>query len=114
MERDARLQARGVRIAGHVDQGATYREAIAAFRGARLLNPDTTADVGRAYVYWGAGRLPRAASILEDVVRREPSNLTAWAALFGTTRGRDPEAARRALAARTRLDPLSARPLPRP
>ena len=53
-------------------------------------------------------RRPAAAGVLEDVLRREPDNLTAWAVLYSVSRDYDAATARRALAARRRLDPLSA------
>ena len=93
MERSARLQARG---------------GEAALRDARLLNPDTTPDVRRAFLYQGTGRPEEAAALLEDVLRREPENLDAWGLLYAFTRDRDPATARRALAAGERLDPLGA------
>jgi hypothetical protein len=93
MERSVRLQATG---------------GDAALRDARLLNPDMTPDVRRAFLYQGTGRQAEAAALLEDVLRREPENLDAWGLLYAFTRDRDPAAARRALAARERLDPLGA------
>ncbi len=93
MERSVRLQAAG---------------GESAYRDARLLNPDTTPDVRRAFLYQGTGRPEQAAALLEDVLRREPENLDAWGLLYAFTRDRDPATARRALAARERLDPLGA------
>ena len=93
MERSVRLQATG---------------GEAALRDARLLNPDTTPDVRRAFLYQGTGRPEEAAALLESVLRREPENLDAWGLLYAFTRERDPATARRALSARERLDPLGA------
>lgn len=93
MERSERLQAAG---------------GEAALRDARLLNPGTTPDVRRAFLYQGTGRPREAAALLEDVLRREPDNLDAWGLLSAFTRDRDPALARRALAERERLDPLGA------
>jgi hypothetical protein len=109
MERDARLQARGVAAAGRLDVPGNGARADAALRGARLLNPDTAPDVGRALVLQARGRSREAAGVLEAVVGREPDNLTAWGVLFAVTRASDPAIARRALAARRRLDPVGAR-----
>ncbi len=105
MERDVRRQADGVEAAQQRDFGA----ADAAFRAARTLNPDTAPDVGRAFVYERTGRHAAAAAVLEDVVRREPDNLTAWGLLYTFTKDHDPATAARALAARRVLDPMFAR-----
>jgi tetratricopeptide (TPR) repeat protein len=110
MERDARLQARGLEAASRLDVAGNPARAEASFRGARLLNPDTAPDLSRALVHRAAGRQREAAALVEDVLRREPDNLTAWSVLYTMTRGRDAAAARRALAARRRLDPVNARP----
>jgi predicted Zn-dependent protease len=105
MELDARRQANGVSAA----QRGDFAAAHADFRAARTLNPSTAPDVNRAFLYERAGRHARAAALLEDVVRREPDNLTAWGVLFTFARNHDPATAARALAARRRLDPVSAR-----
>jgi Tfp pilus assembly protein FimV len=114
MERDARLLDRGVDTAsGAIAFGRLsadqFRSAESDFRAARFLNPDTAPDVNRAVMYQVHGRSAQAAELLEDVVRREPENLTAWGVLVEVARDRDPAMARRAVAARRRLDPLSAR-----
>jgi predicted Zn-dependent protease len=109
MERDVRLRARGVAAAGQLRRPADVARAEADLRGARFLNPDTAPDVDRAVLYLGVGRPRQAAALLEDVVRQEPQNRIAWAVLYGATRGRDPAAAGRALAALRRLDPINAR-----
>jgi predicted Zn-dependent protease len=114
MERDTRLQDRAVDTAsGAIAFGrltpAQLRAAESDFRDARFLNPDTAPDVNRAVMYQVHGRGAEARALLEDVVRREPENLTAWGVLVEVTRERDPAASRRAAAARRRLDPLSAR-----
>jgi hypothetical protein len=44
-------------------------------------------------------------ALLEDVLRREPDNLTAWRVLMLLS----PDAAGRALAAQRRLDPVNVR-----
>jgi predicted Zn-dependent protease len=106
MERDAREQARGVALAG-VAGGAA--RADQAFRRATFLNPDTAPDVARAFTIGVGGDEARALRLLQDVLRREPDNLTAWGMVAAFARGRDPAALRRAFAARRRLDPLSAR-----
>jgi hypothetical protein len=109
MERDVRLQASAVRASGQLSVPGNATRAESEFRDARLLNPDPAPDVALALLYQGRGRQRDAARLLSGVVRREPDNLTAWAVLYSVTRGPDPATARRALAARARLDPLAAR-----
>ena len=109
MERDTRLQERGIKASGRLGVAGNEARADKAFRDARFLNPDTTPDVGRAVMYLARERRPEAATVLRDVLRREPDNLTAWSVLYGVTRRSDAATARRALAARKRLDPLAAR-----
>jgi hypothetical protein len=110
MERDERLLERGVAISGRSKGPQDAARAEQAFRDARLLNPDSAPDMGRAFVYVGTGRRKQAVGTVEDVLRREPDNLTAWGLLFRVSRGVDPANERRALAQRRRLDPLSSRP----
>ena len=109
IERDTVLQDRGVSLSGKLSKPGNAARAEQAFRDARRLNPDTTPDVGRAFLYLAGERRSEAKALLEDVLRREPDNLTAWGVLYNVSRGHDPATARRALAARARLDPLSAR-----
>jgi tetratricopeptide (TPR) repeat protein len=109
MERDVRLLDRGIEASGQLRTAGSFERAEADLRGARLLNPDPRADLGRAVLYQGAGRLEQAAVLLEEVVRREPDNGAAWGQLLALTRERDPARAARALAAVRRLDPLNAR-----
>jgi hypothetical protein len=109
MERDTRLQERAIKASGRLSVAGNEARADAAFRDARFMNPDTTPDVGRAVMYLARERRPAAAALLRDVLGREPDNLTAWSVLYGVTRQSDPATARRALAARKRLDPLAAR-----
>jgi hypothetical protein len=107
MERDARLQADGI-AALRGGSGQELAGAASDLRGARLLNPDTTPDVNRALVYRARGDRARAAALMDDVLRREPDNLLAWGIRYVLALGNDPGAARRALAAQRRLDPLRA------
>jgi predicted Zn-dependent protease len=109
MERDAYLRARGVETAGQLRKPADFARAEADLRAARLLNPDATPDVDRAVLYLAAGRRRDAVALLEDVVRSEPDNRTAWVVLYGASDRRDAAAAERALAALRRIDPLNAR-----
>jgi predicted Zn-dependent protease len=109
MERNVRLEARGVQAADHLVVAGNAARAEKAFRDARLLNPDTLPDLSRAYLYQARGQRGKSAALLSDIVRREPDNLTAWGVLYSLTRRSDPGTARRALAAHARLDPRAAR-----
>jgi predicted Zn-dependent protease len=105
MELNVRRQADGLDAAQRRD----FAAADADFRAARTLNPSTAPDVSRAFLYARNGKQDRAAALLKDVVRREPDNLTAWGVLYSFAKDDDPATAARALAARRRLDPVSAR-----
>jgi hypothetical protein len=105
MERDARLYDRGIAASARLGNPATAERAEADLRAARLLNPDRTPDIWRALVLATAGR-PGARPLLEDVVRAEPDNLSAWTAL-GWAAGEDAALERRVAAEMKRLDPLS-------
>jgi hypothetical protein len=103
MERDGRLQAR----ADAAIHARDLARAESDLRGARLLNPNTAPDVTRAVLYRARGQRRRAIALLEDVVRREPDNLTAWSALHLSATGSDPSVSRRSLIALQRLDPVT-------
>jgi predicted Zn-dependent protease len=105
MERDVRLQARA---AGAISAHRLTR-AEDDLRRARLLNPDAAPDVTRAVAYRASGRVREAIELLEQVVRREPDNFTAWSVLQLSATGTDPATSRRALAVLRRLDPVSFR-----
>jgi cytochrome c-type biogenesis protein CcmH/NrfG len=109
LQRDTVLQDRGVSASGRLSVPGNGARAEQAFRDARWLNPDTTPDVGRAFLYLARDQRPQAKALLEHVLRTEPENLTAWGVLYNVSREHDPATAKRALAARARLDPLSAR-----
>ena len=115
MERDARLYERGIEAGGSLDDPRTVAQAESDLEGARLLSPDRTADVGLAMTWWITGRAAEARGLLEDVVRAEPDNLSAWTALGWVNDGADAGLERRVRAEVRRLDPLSAsRPPPPP
>jgi hypothetical protein len=114
MERDARLYERGIAAGGSLDDPATIARAEQDFRDARLLTPDRTADVGRSLILWTVGRSTEARAVLEDVVRSEPDNLSAWTALGWVNDGEDAALQRRVEAEVRRLDPLSGGPPPPP
>jgi hypothetical protein len=107
MERDARLYDRGIAAGGRLNAPGTIAGAEADMRGARLLNPDSTPDLGRAVILVTTGRRPAARRLLEGVVRDEPDNLSAWDALGFVNDGRDPLLQRRVDAQLRRLDPLT-------
>lgn len=104
MERDTRLQARGLAAVHAGKVGPADRD----LRRAGFLNPDTTPDLSRALLLLGKGDTAGAAAVLEDVVGREPQNIPAWSELYVVTRKSDPATARRARAVLARLDPLDA------
>jgi predicted Zn-dependent protease len=103
MERGFRLQERATAA---LREGEPAR-AEADLRAARLLNPDAGPDISRAVIYRGSGREEEAVALLEDVVAREPDNLTAWAVMRASAEGVDAAASRRALDELRRLDPVN-------
>jgi hypothetical protein len=105
MEHNTRQLAR----ADDAARARDYTAAIGHLRDADTLSTDTTADVRRAFVLQGTKRGDEARALLEDVVRREPDNLTAWGLLLTFSRETDPATAARAQAQLRRLDPLRAR-----
>jgi hypothetical protein len=109
MERDLRLRERGVDALRPGASAAELEAAERDLRRARLLNPDTAPDVSLALLWRARGDPARAQRAIEEVVRREPDNLGAWATLELLATGRDEAAVERAAAARRRLDPLNAR-----
>jgi hypothetical protein len=106
MERDARLYDRGLAAGGGLDDPRTIAQAEADLREARLLNPDRTPDVARALVLFTTGRQDRAQALIEDVLRAEPDNLSAWGALGYANSGKDPAVDERVRRQVRRLDPL--------
>jgi predicted Zn-dependent protease len=108
MAYDAHRQADGVAAAAPPRAAGDLGRADAAFRAARLLNPDSAPDVLRALTLDARGRSHEAATLLSAVVGREPDNINAWGVLYLVARQADPALARQALAARRRLDPVGA------
>ena len=105
MERNLRLEQRGTAALRSKGEPAVLARAETDLRRANLLNPATGPDLTRALVRRARGRTDASVALLEDVLRREPDNLTAWRVLGLLS----PEAAGRALAAQRRLDPVNAR-----
>jgi hypothetical protein len=116
MERNVRLYDRGIAAGGSLGDPWTIARAEDDLEAARLLSPDRTPDVGRSLILWTAGRAREARALLEDVVRAEPDNLSAWTALSWVDEGRDRALEDRVAAEMRRLDPLNAgrRPPPPP
>jgi tetratricopeptide (TPR) repeat protein len=105
MERNLHLQERGVAATARQD----FARADDDFRRAKLLNPDTTPDLQRAYVRSASGRRDQAIARAQDVLRREPENRDAWGLLLGFVGDTRPALARRAHAELRRLNPLATR-----
>jgi hypothetical protein len=115
MERDSRLYERGVAAGGSLDDPGTIARAEDDLRAARFLNPDRTPDVARALILFATGRQAGAQALIEDVLRDEPDNLSAWSALWYANAGKDADVEERVLEEVRRLDPLRGeRPPPRP
>ena len=74
------------------------------FAGGSPLTPDTDAKSAEAYALLVARRPAQAEALLEDVLRREPRNVRAWAGLYLADRGRKPA---RAAYAQARIRALS-------
>ena len=104
MERNVRLQERGAAALRSKGDPAALARAETDLRRANFLNPSTMPDLSRALVRRAQRRTEASVALLEDVVRREPDNLTAWRVLWLLS----PDAAGRSLAAQRRLDPLNA------
>jgi predicted Zn-dependent protease len=107
--------ALGIRQAHDTSQAAailshgaelSYAQAAHAdslLHSARVLNPDLQVDVLRAQAALIENDRARAARILEDVVRREPTNLDGW--VFLTRASRNVPELERAAARIAELDP---------
>ena len=103
MERDVRLQERGTAALRSEGDPGVLARAERDLRRAKLLNPGTEPDVTRALVR-RAGETEASRALVEDVLRREPDNVTAWRVLMVLA----PDRAGRSLAEQRRLDPLNA------
>jgi predicted Zn-dependent protease len=102
---DARTFASAQGAALSARTPAAIERAARGFERATTLSPDTLARMGEAYALLRAGLPARAAALLEDVVRSEPRNATAWLALSFADRDRDPARSAYARARVSRLSP---------
>jgi hypothetical protein len=96
------------RIVSHPSMDAAdWRAAMRDFERAHLLDPST--DWSLIQAQYELLRDPRAAlRRAENVLRREPDNLSAWFVVFRSARDIDPARYRAAVAAIRRLNPTPA------
>ena len=106
-ERATRLTAEAAALSERLEDPGAAARAESALRDARFLNPDTQPDIALAFVAFFRNDEERAVGLIEDVVRREPENLSAWRLLLDLAGEDDPATARRARAALRRLDPVN-------
>lgn len=97
--------ARAIVVHVPVPPPARLDRAAALLRDAGWLNPDAEVDLLRARLALDRRDLRGAARILAGVVRREPSNVEAWAGLALVARRYDARTYRRASAEVRRLAP---------
>src|SRR4051812_3391985 len=101
---DARSQSAASAAVNAARSPSELEHAATLFRRGKALVPDTAAIAAEAYALVGAGQNERAAALLEKVVRREPRNARAWAALALSSSHFD---SARAAAARARVRVLA-------
>jgi predicted Zn-dependent protease len=65
-------------VAIHSRTPAQIAASERLFTRARRLSPDTSPDIGRAFLLIRAGQSDRAAPLLADLAAREPRNLLVW------------------------------------
>jgi len=104
--RDTRLQERATEITQSPRAKDEIGRAVSDYRAAGFLNPDTGPDVGRAFALQVQRRPREAIAAAEEVVRREPENVTAWRLLSALTVELNPARSRQAAARARALDPL--------
>lgn len=102
VERDLRLEVRGIREGGHNKLAQAHHD----LHRAGLLNPDSTPQLVEATLYSGRGQRPLALSSVNGVLRAEPKNLGAWTTLLLVAGANDDADRTRGLAAVQRLDPI--------
>jgi predicted Zn-dependent protease len=104
---DAYQHARSEAIAkGATRDPARVRHVANLFESARDLTPDTLPMLGEALFLTQAGDNQRATRVLNEVLRREPGNVSAWGLLAQA----DPARAAEARARVGRLNPFALRP----
>ena len=102
---DARLLD-NARKAGVVARSpAQVQSAARLFERSRRLNPDSLPQTGEAFMLIRAGQVDRASKLLEDVVRNESRNATAWGLIAIAEQKRDPARAAQARARAAALNP---------
>ena len=90
---DAYQHARREAIAkGAAQDPARVRHVTDLFESARDLTPDTTPILGEGVFLIEAGQNQRAARVLNEVLRREPRNVSAWGLLAAADPARAAEA----------------------
>jgi predicted Zn-dependent protease len=62
----------------HTTSPAALAAAERGFDGARRLSPDTSPDLGRAFLLIRAHQFSRAAPLLSRLAAKEPRNLLIW------------------------------------
>jgi hypothetical protein len=86
--------------------GAEVTRAVSLLRRAEAHTPDTEPILDQAALLVRVGQVRRSRPLLEDIVRREPENVQAWAVLALATQTTDPGRAAVARARVTVLAPL--------
>jgi cytochrome c-type biogenesis protein CcmH/NrfG len=110
--RAVRLEARAERLAEKPPNSLPRAEVdriVRLFERARDHNPDVIPLVREGEFLTRQGRTADGLELIEEAIRREPSNLQAWSTLVFAASGPDPARAREA---RARVRALS--PPPRP
>lgn len=90
---------------GATKNPATVKRVVSLFQRSRAHTPDSLPAMYEALFLYEAGERGRAAALANEVVRREPENVSAWS-LLGEA---DPARAAEARAHIAKLNPLSVR-----
>lgn len=85
---------------------ADVERAVSLLQRSRAHTPDTEPILDQAALLVRVGQLRRARPLLEDIVRREPDNVQAWAVLALDTRTTDRARAAQARARTVALAPF--------